>query len=106
MKTLKEALLKESLFSKKNLDVVNKYGISKKDMIGQLKGFPVGVVVRMMEEQEAQRGDANIKQLQISRCGGFSWGKTEKGHIFWSDVLLEEDFDLFFEEYPEYKKYN
>ena len=81
MKTLKEALLKESLFSKKNLDVVNKYGISKKDMIGQIKDFPVGVVVRMMEEQEAQRGDANIKQFQISRCEGFPWEKP-KGVIF------------------------
>lgn len=41
-----------ALFNKKNLEKnkINKYHITKKDMIGDLKGFPIGVVVRMLEE--------------------------------------------------------
>ena len=43
-----------ALFNKKNLEKSkdNKYGITEDDMIGELNGFPVGVVVRMMEECE------------------------------------------------------
>ena len=57
--------LKESLFSKNNLDKNrNPYGITKEDMIGDLTGFPVGIVVRMMEEQEAQGNEPDVKIFQ------------------------------------------
>ena len=109
MKTLKEAL-----FSKKNLDnKSNKYGITEDDMIGELKGFPVGVVVRMMEEQEAQGNEPNVKVFQEDvicgadeNGGGFDWRKTEGGQSFWHKVIDYKDFYLFFEEYPEYDQYN
>ena len=104
MKTLKEAL-----FNKKNLDKNNnQYNISKKDMIGELKGFPVGLVVRMMEEQELQGNKPNIKVFQkyvMDANDGFEWKGTEDGQGFWYKVI-NGDFTLFFEKYPEYEKYN
>ena len=99
--------LKESLFSKKNMDKIhNPYGISEKDMKGQLKRFPVGVVVRMMEEMELQYGDANIEEFQEERDEGFVWNETDKGYGFWNLVIRRRNFDLFFKEYPEYERYN
>ena len=102
MKTLKEAL-----FNKKNLDKNrNKYGISEKDMIGQIKDFPVGIVVRMMEERELQYSDADIKVFQLELTGGFAWTETEDGWDFWNLVIRRRNFDLFFKEHPEYERYN
>ena len=103
--------LKESLFNRKNLENYNTYGISKKDMKGDLEGFPVGVVVRMMEKQEEQGNKADVKAFQrhsdeTQNQGGFDWLETPEGYDFWWDVINEKEFNLFFEKYPEYKRYN
>lgn len=107
MKTLKEAL-----FSKKNLDNKhNKYNITERDMKGNLAGFPVGVVVRMMEEQEKQGNKPNVIVFQKNSIAGrsllgFNWDRTIEDKNFWKNVIFEKDFDLFFKRYPEYEKYN
>lgn len=118
MKTLREAILsettlKESLFSKNNLESNkdNKYAITKDDMIGDLEGFPVGVVVRMMEEQELQGNPPNVNVFQNQKIAaklskGFIWRTTEAKDEFWSKVINRKDFDAFFKRYPEYEKYN
>lgn len=106
MKTLKEAL-----FNKKNLNSkISTYGIIQDDMIDDLEDFPVGVVVRMMEEQELQGNEPDVKVFQEDNTvdkkhGGFDWNKTEAGFDFWDNVFYCNDFDLFFEKYPNYKRY-
>ena len=106
-----------SLFNRKNLDKNNKtsnpYGITEDDMIGQLKDFPVGVVVKMMEEQEKQGNEPDVTVFQKDftsdvdeNGGGFDWDKSIEGFNFWDDAIGACDFDLFFEKYPEYEKYN
>ena len=103
--------LKESLFNKKNLDKNrNPYGITEDDMKGSLKGFPVGVVVRMMEEQEAQGNKPDVVVFQEDNAadmpvGGFNWDESEAGFDLWSEVS-DGFFVRFFKRYPEYKKYN
>lgn len=37
--------------------------------------------------------------------GGFTWSKTEEGAIFWCDVLLETNFERFYEKYPQSKEH-
>ena len=104
--------LRESLFSKKNLDKNrNPYGITEKDIKGQIEGFPIGVVVRMMEKQEAQGNtpDVTVFQKDISAGsddGGFAWNNSVDGLNFWNKVIRGRNFDLFFEKYPEYEIYN
>ena len=103
--------LKESLFSKKNIEnsKINKYGISKKDMKGDIEGFPIGIVVRMMELQESQGNKPDIEVFQNNRLSGrkgFSWGGTYEGFVFWNRVINNKNFNFFFERYPEYEKYN
>ena len=100
MKTLSEAL-----FSRKNIKS-NPFGLTKDDLIGDLKGFPMGVVVRMLEEQELQGNDVDVKVFQedcMIIYRGFDWDKTEAGYNFWEDVIDYKDFNLFFKKYPEYK---
>lgn len=114
MKTLKEAL-----FNKKNLEISNnKYGLTKSDLTGSFKGLPLGLVVRLLEEHEIwckrrKHIDVDIstyfdtiKNLKDGINGMFDWNHTEAGHFFWRKVLMNKDFDLFFDKYPEYRKYN
>ena len=105
----------EYLFSKKSdldkLSKTNRFGITKKDMFGGLKGFPVGVVVRMLEEQEKQGNKPNVKVFQKNLetgqyGGGFEWDYTEEKWSFWSKVITYRNFREFYKRYPEYKKYD
>lgn len=109
MKTLKEALISKS--NRDWISVGNKYGITEKDMIGDLEGFPVGVVVKMLEETELQGNKPNVKIFQSCSAsgygrGGFRWTNTKNGHDFWVKIINHQDFDRFFKKYPDYKKYN
>ena len=109
MKPLKEALISKN---KRNwASTAIKYNITKKDMIGELTGFPLGVVVRMLEETEWQGNKPDISAFQRvvtanSQEGGFDWDASAKGNEFWYNVLMNLDFDRFFKVYPDYKKYN
>ena len=109
--------LKESLFNKENLENssynVNKYNLTYLDMKGNLEGFPVGVVIRMMEEQEKQGNEPNVTVFQKDSTsgadengGGFTWNNSIEGFNFWDDVIGAWDFETFFKRYPEYEKYN
>ena len=103
----------EYLFSKKSdLDKIgtNRFGITEKDLIGELEGFPIGVVVRMLEEQENQRNKPDVKVFQkcnhMGYTGGFQWEETVAGRGFWARVIECMDFKEFYKRYPEYKKYD
>ena len=101
-----------SLFNKKNLDKIhNPYNITENDINGKIEGFPVGVVVRMMEEQELQGNKPDIrvfqKRISVDKIGGgFNWRETDAGIGFWMDVIRNKKFELFFEKYSEYEIYN
>ena len=95
----------------KDINFGNKYGITKKDMIGDLKLFPLGVVVRMLEEQEAQGNKPDVTVFQKdNRKGknnkGFDWGDTDDKFKFWENIIDYKKFDLFYIKYPEYKIYD
>ena len=99
-----------SFIKAKDLDKIrrsNKYNLTEKNLIKDIKKFPLGVVIRMMEEQEKQGNKPDVTVFQehnyYSRFSkGFDWDKAEKGEIFWDKVINDKDFDLFFEMYPEY----
>jgi len=99
--------------AKKELEKIkpNPFGLTKKDLVGALSSVPMGVVVRMMEEQAAQGNKINIKVFHKSKSmvagfGGFDWDRTEAGYEFWNIVLCWYEYEKFYEKYPEYKKYD
>lgn len=112
MKSLKEALVHKHLDSK----VPNPFGLTKNDLIGDLRVFPMGIVVRMLEEQEKQGNKPNIKVFQQNiasdkHMGGFNWADSRDGMDFWHDVINPSHLNSinsthFFKKHPEYKKYN
>lgn len=74
--------------------------ITKKDLIGEIKDFPIEVVKKMVERQVEQGNKADVGDFQDIATGGFFWGETTEGYDFWSEVIGRKNFDLFFEKYP------
>lgn len=78
--------------------------ITKQDLIGEIKDFPIEVVEKMIEKQVEQGNEADVSVFQVNATNGFIWGKTTEGHIFWSQVIKRKNFELFFKKYPKYPK--
>lgn len=83
------------------------YIVQYSDLIGNISEFPIEVVQKMVErstEQEHWFDDIGMTTFQhhISSAGrgGFNWGATPEGHNFWSRVIEDKRFDLFFDLYP------
>ena len=79
------------------------YKVTKNDLIGDIEGFPIEVVQKMVEEQVKQGDDADVTAFQESHYGGFFWLKTKDGADFWNEVICWKNFKLFFEKYPKSK---
>lgn len=67
---------------------------------GQLTGFPQEVVEKMLERQFEQTKKRDVEVFERLITLGFVWNKTIEGGAFWSDVINNKNFDLFFERYP------
>lgn len=76
------------------------YKVTKEDLIGDIKDFPIEVVQRMVDIQIEQNLNNCIVLLQFCAYGGFAFGITKEGWEFWNDVILNKNFDSFFEKYP------
>jgi hypothetical protein len=91
-------------------------------LIGDIKGFPIEIVRKMLERQREQIGTTDIRSFQKNRAigrndelfgdtilgksiiiKGFTWEDTVEGQSFWDDVILSRQFDKFFEKYPRLK---
>lgn len=72
---------------------------------GQLKGFPLEIIDKMIEKQVEQGNEANVTVFErniraIDRINGFYWGLTLENYDFWCKVINYKRFDTFFEKYP------
>lgn len=88
-----------------NAEWHNKYKVMKevtgKDLIGQIKDFPIEVVQKMVDCQVKQGNKADVTVFQKNRkrdkeTGGFDWGNTIEGVSFWLNIVWFEDFSQFF----------
>lgn len=79
---------------------------------GDIKGFPIEVVSKMLERQYEQTGkvDATVFEgcsIAAKHKGGFDWSKTKEDLSFWKGVISKRKFSVFFKKYPkshEFKK--
>ena len=83
-----------------------KIGQKQNEDLKELKTFPKQVIETMLIEQERQIGyrdiSAFIKLPSASKYGkGFHWCDTKNGRNFWSKVIMDHDFEMFFREYRE-----
>jgi hypothetical protein len=72
---------------------------------GELTGFPKEIIARMLECQEEQGNKRDVTVFEKYKCsakteGGFDWDKTKEKDVFWGEVIVEKNFNRFFEKYP------
>ena len=70
-----------------------------------LEGFPKEIIARMLDCLQEQGNKRDISVFEEDRFsllveGGFDWDKTKEGYGFWYKVIIEKNFDVFFEKYP------
>ena len=75
------------------------YKVTEKDLIGEIRDFPIEVVQMMIDKQIEQRGKADIAVFQNRKLDGFLWNETEEGRGFWTSVILHNRFNIFFKRY-------
>ena len=76
------------------------YKVTEKDLIGDIKDFPIEVVQKMLERQVEQGNEENVQVFQIIALDGFDWSTSEEGLTFWKEVIIQKNFDFFFKKYP------
>ena len=84
----------------------NIYKVVNEDLVGELREFPLAIVQKMIERQVMQGNPANVKVFQADTTaeqldGGFEWEDSPEGWDFWNDVIVNMEFNVFFQRYPE-----
>ena len=72
---------------------------------GDLTGFPKEIIARMLDCQVEQGYPRDVSVFEEKIYAGmdqkgFGWKHTKDGLAFWEQVILQRDFNLFFEKYP------
>ena len=79
--------------------------VEQSDLIGDIEGFPIEVVQKMVDEQVAQGKPADVSVFQKDKVsysggGGFTWDDTSDGQRFWANIIVHKNFEIFFNKYP------
>ena len=72
---------------------------------GDIEGFPIEVVAKMLERQYEQCKVVNVSVFEDNKstaalASGFDWDLTAEGEHFWDRVIEARDFSEFFKKYP------
>ena len=67
--------------------------------------YPPEIIELMLQRQQEQGNPKNIQpfldDIRIGKTNkGFNWDETVEGHHFWGYVLIDLEFDVFYEKYP------
>lgn len=76
--------------------------ISKDDIYGAIKGFPLEVVQKMVEltiKEKHTDIEGALKILRNTSWSGFTWSETDEGNLFWYKVIHQHEWWRFYERY-------
>ncbi len=70
---------------------------------GQIEGYPLEVVDRMIHEQVKQGNEPDVEVFEKSKKagyfhGGFYWSETKESRV-WEDICFNKHFKSFYEKY-------
>lgn len=76
----------------------------------KFKALPIEIQTRMLDCQEEQGNERSedpfIHSISESLVGGgFNWGASIKGDVFWNSILDEDNIENFFKRYPKKEQY-
>ena len=77
--------------------------ISKDDIYGAIKGFPLEVVHKMVEltmKDDNIDSEEALKILRSCPSRGFTWSETDEGYQFWNRVINCHEWWRFYNRFP------
>lgn len=104
-------IVKEAFITKKNIKNIkigykwpNPFNIQEKDLVGDIKDYPMEIITLAMLETRLQRSKFTLEHMTKSDISGaFSWVNSEDGFDFWDGICNCKDFSEFYKKYtPEY----
>lgn len=71
----------------------------------QFKDLPVEIQERMLDEQVRQGNTQNAEVFEKDIVegvgeGGFNWGQSVEGGVFWHEIVCNGNFAIFYKKYP------
>ena len=71
----------------------------------QFDKLPVEIQERMLDEQVRQGSPRNAEVFERDIktdvfAGGFDWVESVEGYGFWAEIILNDNFAVFYEKYP------
>lgn len=87
---------------KNNIKYINKYIVTEDDLKCDIANFPVEIVQAMVDYQAKyhNKPDPSVFARNLYATidsGGFDWDETTEGYEFWEDVIVNKNFNRFFE---------
>lgn len=73
---------------------------------GDVESYPKEVLHKMLLIQHKQKGHYDLESIEKDKLNSFNPGGTVQGKEFWEDVISNNNFERFFERYPEEKYEN
>ncbi|WP_159479717.1 hypothetical protein [Chryseobacterium sp. 18068] len=70
---------------------------------GDVKEYPKEILNKILILQYNQKGLYDLESIENNKLSSCNWGATVQGEEFWKEVLETNNFDRFFERYPENK---
>lgn len=72
--------------------------VKLEDLKGQIEGYPIEIVERMVFNQVAQKNQEDVSVFQVKvdankANGGFNWKETPEGTGFWAKVINQHFID-------------
>ena len=92
--------ISESIIGRKGVNVwPNPYGLTKKDAIGKIEGYPLEIITLALYESYFVRKNFGLAGLQSEGLScAFDWNKSIDGHKFWN-TIAHGKFDVFYDTY-------
>ena len=93
------------LINYRKADMNTTYKVEQSDLIGAIADFPIEIVEKMIERQVEQGNKPDVKAFHrypsnFAESGGFDWKYTIEGVHFWEEVIVDKNYNVFFERYP------
>ena len=92
--------ISESIIGRKGVLVwPNPYGLTKKDAIGKIKGYPLEIITSALYETYLARINFDLNDLQsVGLDCAFTWSESKDDMSFWKSIF-DKNFDIFYKKY-------
>lgn len=65
----------------------------------------IQLILKSRIEERGNKYNKNINYISNIEAGGFDWSESREGGLFWTRVLEDQNYEVFYEMYPDLRYY-